>query len=286
MIRSNKLRNVGILFEALSYGVADHIAKGNTEAASRILYLLRKHFMNEGTEMHRAYKVYSQLLYEESLNYFYATRMLKHLLEQARDINTTTLKKETDALIESIDRVANRKELMSRKIPNFKLYSSFNALAHHFTYMEAKEKLSCESAVFEHMISNKEVERLEEAEGLWSAATKTPEDIQLETMAVTIALRKFKDRYASMNEDQKAFLMKYVSTPDPKIFSKWAEKKALGLKEKLSSALPSVTNESTQEKLTALCERLSGIKGTEPITAIQLTELMMTYELCDSLETL
>ena len=127
-MKHRKQRNVGILFEILNHAVLNEISKGHNKTAAAIFSIIKKHFMTE-TEISKAYRVYSQLLYSEARNPYYATRFFANLTrEYEKTVKAQKLYTENTQLLEEISKVCNRKQVMKVNVPNYKLYSSFNIL--------------------------------------------------------------------------------------------------------------------------------------------------------------
>ena len=80
-MKHSKQRNVGIIFEILNHAVLNEISKGHHKSGAAIFSLIKKHFMTE-TEISKAYRVYSQLLYSEARNPYYATRFFSNLVKE------------------------------------------------------------------------------------------------------------------------------------------------------------------------------------------------------------
>ena len=142
-MKHRKQRNVGILFEILNHAVLNEISKGHNKTAAAIFSIIKKHFMAE-TEVSKAYRVYSQLLYSEARNPYYATRFFANLTkEYGKTVKAQKLYTENTQLLEEISNVCNRKQIMKVNVPNYKLYASEKLLFHQDIYlrhMDIEEK--------------------------------------------------------------------------------------------------------------------------------------------------
>ena len=129
MIKHNKKRNIGILFETLAYSIMESVTNKDSKIANRQFYLMKRHFINPKTEMNKAYKIYSQLLYNESRNEFLASKMTNYLIkEYSSTINKERLNKEINTFLSGLRKVTKIDEVLNRKIPNYQLYASYNAI--------------------------------------------------------------------------------------------------------------------------------------------------------------
>ena len=98
-MKHSKQRNIGIIFEILNHTVLNEISKGHHKSGAAIFSLIRKHFMTE-TEISKAYRVYSQLLYSEARNPYYATRFFSNLVkEYGKTVNDKKLYMENSSVI-------------------------------------------------------------------------------------------------------------------------------------------------------------------------------------------
>ena len=78
------------------------------------------------TQISKAYRIYSQLLYSEARNPYYATRFYGNLVrEYNRTVNDQKLYNENTQLLEDISKVCNRKQIMKVNVPNYKLVCQF-----------------------------------------------------------------------------------------------------------------------------------------------------------------
>ena len=152
-MKHKKQRNVGILFEVLNHAVLNEIAKSHDKTAKAIFKVIKKHFMSE-TQVSKAYKIYSQLLYSEARNPYYATRFFSNLMkEYHNNVDAATLYKENTQLLEDISKVCDRKKIMKISVPNYKLFASFNILVNEDNiryggqYLSSRDRMVCEQNV-------------------------------------------------------------------------------------------------------------------------------------------
>ena len=282
MIKHNRQRNIGILFEVITHSILDCVSKNDLKTAGRLFYLVNKHYMNENSEITKAFKLYSQLLYNESRNYFYAQKMMKYLTEEARSLDGKQIKKETDSLIEGLDKISNRKDLMKRKIPNYKLFASFKVVSdnHSFKMLSPTEKIKCEQAILEHFMNNEENKRVN-AYNLNESA----HDIDVNKIAELLAVKNFQQRYGhSLNEEQRDCLIKYFTTDNDKTFARWAEKRFNTVSETISNKIDLIDDENVKHKLSMVVERFSGYKNKNSLSSEGMTDLLLSYELDSNLK--
>lgn len=284
----NKAKNIGIIFESMIKSVIENVAMKKLTEATETFKILKKYFMNPNTEMSKAYKIYSQILYTEANNYYYASKFLNYLLKEAKsNIDIYELNNELKEMVKEIEGVTKFKDMMSLKTENYKLYSSFKILLdeknNQFT-IPSNTRISCEKTLLEYMVSKDENPFLKESSKLLESS-KNLEDIDTQKFAITLALDKFKQKYKnSLNEEQMTIINKYFES-DSKVFSRFVEKKAKGIIKEIQSKKDSIEKEEIVEKLELVEEKLNQMVNSD-IDTNKFSDLLMCVKLRDQLQSL
>tara|TARA_Y100001938_G_C8026778_1_gene398456 strand:- start:219 stop:1091 length:873 start_codon:yes stop_codon:yes gene_type:complete len=288
-MKHSKQRNVGIMFEILNHAVLNEISKGHNKTAAGIFSVIKKYFMSE-TEISKAYKVYSQLLYSEARNSYYAARFFGSLVkEYHQSVDSQKLYNENTKLLDEISRVCDRKSIMKVNVPNYKLFASFNILVNENNvrlggqYLTSRDKLACEENIFEHLVENKEAKRIKEAN---SHHTDKPSDqLQTETLALGIALKNFDKKYGKLlTTEQKDCLVKYYTTKDDKNFSTWIKKRVGNILDEVADKKISIDNQKILTKVELVEQKLRGIVQEEIISTNSLKDILLSLEMKDNLK--
>ena len=288
-MKHSKHRNVGILFEILNHAVLNEISKGHNKAAAGVFSVIKKNFMTE-TQISKAYRVYSQLLYSEARNPYYATRFFGNLIkEYNQTVDEQKLYNENTCLLEDISKVCNRKQIMKVNVPNYKLYASFNILInegdvkHGGQYLSSRDRMICEQNIFEHLVENKEANRLREANA--HHTNKSIDKIQTEQLALGIALKNFDKKYRKLlTTEQKECLVKYYTTKDERNFSNWMKKRIYNILDEVADKKDKVDNEKIKEKIELVEEKLRGIAKEEMVSTNSLKDILLSLEMKDNLK--
>jgi hypothetical protein len=282
MIKNNKKRNIGVIYESLIYSVLDLIAENKTDDAKKLFFVIKKYFMNESSQINKVYKIYSQLLYNESRNEFFASKMLQYLLNDCKKVDELKLRLETNRLLESIQKsVPNYNKILNRKIPNYKLYSSFWALNNTQNLMLAEEKIECEHMIIEHMLNNTEIQSLKQIQ----EQKNENFDPALYNITQVLLLRKFKEKYKDiLSEEQNDVLIKYYMADSDKSFSRFIEKKSKNLIEYFDVKKNILKSDEMKNKLEMVTEKLSILRNRDRINNDDLTNVILAIELKKSLE--
>ena len=288
-MKHSKQRNVGIIFEILNHTVLNEISKGHHKSGAAIFSLIKKHFMTE-TEISKAYRVYSQLLYSEARNPYYATRFFSNLVkEYGKTVNDKKLYMENSQLLEEISKVCDRKKVMKVAVPNYKLFASFNILINEGNinnggqYLSSRDRMTCEQNVFEHLVENKEAHRIKEAHA--HHTEKTQGQLQTEKMALGIALKNFDQKYGKLlTTEQKDCLVKYYTTKDERNFSSWIKKRIDHILDEVADRKEKIDNEKIRTKIDLVEEKLKHISKEEIVSSNSLKDVLLSLEMKDNLK--
>jgi len=288
-MKHSKQRNVGIMFEILNHAVLNEISKGHNKTAAGIFSVIKKHFMSE-TEISKAYRVYSQLLYSEARNPYYASRFFGDLVkEYHKTVDDSKLYTENTKLLDEISRVCNRKNIMKVNVPNYKLFASFNILINENNvnyggqYLTSRDRMACEQNIFEHLVENKEAKRIKEANA--HHTDKPKEQLQTETLALGIALKNFDKKYGKLlTTEQKDCLVKYYTTKDDKNFSIWIKKRVGNILDEVADKKASIDNQKILTKVELVEQKLRGIVQEEIISTNSLKDILLSLEMKDNLK--
>ena len=288
-MKHSKRRNVGILFEILNHAVLNEISRGHNKTAAGIFSVIKKHFMTE-TQISKAYRIYSQLLYSEARNPYYATRFYGNLVkEYNQTVDSQKLYNENTKLLDEISKVCDRKQIMKVSVPNYKIYASFNILInennikHGGQYLSSRDRMDCEQNIFEHLVENKESKRIKEAN---SHHTDKPKDqLQTETLALGIALKNFDKKYGKLlTTEQKDCLVKYYTTKDERNFSNWMKKRIDNILDEVADKKSKIDNEKIMEKIELVEEKLKGISKENTFSTNSLKDVLLSLEMKDNLK--
>ena len=288
-MKHSKQRNVGILFEILNHAVLNEISKSHNKTAAGIFSVIKKNFMTE-TQISKAYRIYSQLLYSEARNPYYATRFYGNLIkEYNQTVDEKKLYNENTKLLEDISKVCNRKHIMKVNVPNYKLYASFNILINEGNingggqYLSSRDRMTCEQNIFEHLVENPEANRLKEANA--HHTDKPKEQIQTEQLALGIALKNFDNKYGKLlTTEQKDCLVKYYTTKDERNFSTWMKKRIDNILDEVADKKDKVDNDKIRDKIELVEEKLRGIAKEEMVSTNSLKDILLSLEMKDNLK--
>jgi len=286
-MKHNKQKNVGVLFEVLNHAVLAEVAHNNIPKAQKLFSLLRENFV-KSTEISKAYKVYSQFLYSEARNVYFASKFVENLKkEYNRNISHRKLDAELTALMESISALTDKKKLLKTSIPNYKTLASFHVKLHeHDQYITSRERLALDENLFDHLMENKEAKRVRDRRGQFdNNSTKSLEEVQTGKLSLILAIQKFDEAYKHLlTKEQKDYLVKYYTSSDSAEFKEWVGKKVDALLNEVSDKSMAIEDKDIKRKIELVVEKLNGIADQPSVTTGNLRDILLSVEMKDKLK--
>ena len=286
-MKHNKQKNVGVLFEVLNHAVLDEVAQNNIPKAQKLFSLLRENFVKT-TEISKAYKVYSQFLYSEARNVYFASKFVENLKkEYNKSVSHKKLEVELRTLMENIANVTDKKKLLKTSIPNYKTLASFHVKLHeHDQYLTSRETLAIDQNLFEHLIENQEAKRVRDRRGQFdNIPRKSLEEVQTGKLSLILAIQKFDEAYKHLlTKEQKDYLVKYYTSSDNAEFKKWVCKKVDTLLDEVSDKSMTIEDKDIKRKIELVVEKLNGIAEQPSVTTGNLRDILLSIEMKDKLK--
>ena len=286
-MKHNKQKNVGVLFEVLNHAVLDEVAHNNIPKAQKLFSLLRENFV-KSTEISKAYKVYSQFLYSEARNVYFASKFVENLKkEYNRSVSHKKLQVELRTLMENIAKVTDKKKLLKTSIPNYKTLASFHVKLHeHDQYLTSRETLAIDQNLFEHLMENQEAKRVRDRRGQFDTISrKSLEEVQTGKLSLILAIQKFDEAYKHLlTKEQKDYLIKYYTSSDSADFKDWICKKVDALLDEVSDKSMTIEDKDIKRKIELVVEKLNGIAEQPSVTTGNLRDILLSIEMKDKLK--
>jgi len=283
-MKHNKYKNIGVIYEALCTAVLKEVGEGNNNKAKMYMSLIKKYFMNDNA-LQEVWAVYNQLLYNETVNYFYADRFLTYLIQEYNSVDKKSLNNIIKNLFEDVSKFSSKKDLMKARTPNYKLFASFNILAEN-TFSQSSERIQCERVIAEHLIDNQEADKLRTQKQVFTLSEENGVDVETRKLADILALKSFEEKYKYvLNEDQKEMLIKYITSTSDSSFNRWAGKRVKNILEGLENFEHYSLNAETREKLYLVSEKLKNLTTKKSIVSENdLQTVLLCLKIKDSLK--
>jgi hypothetical protein len=275
IIKHNKMRNTGILFELLVRTITADALSNKTSPAVDIL---KKHFIK--SELGKEYKLYETVFKNIPLSETKAEITLNAVLEASHNLNKNILKREKYNLIKDIKEHYNLNEFFKTKISNYKAQASLYMLIETYSNkdIDPSQIINNKVNLLECLTSTQikpAQESIDEFKGY---------DKDLRILTYKILLEKFNEKYNTLNSDQKLILKEYINIVDNASQLKEFYNKKIGeLKLKLTIQNKDITNPVTKIKLTEVINLLKPISKTENVKNENVVSLLQYYSLVEEL---
>jgi hypothetical protein len=127
MMKHNKKRNAGLLYEFLTRYAAVGLVENDQKKVTRSIKILKK-FFREGTELHREFRLYRALMNASVTSKQTAERIIEASRAGARSFDVKKLDHEKSLLIRSINHTFNDPSFYDQHIDEYKLYATVHVL--------------------------------------------------------------------------------------------------------------------------------------------------------------
>lgn len=285
-IKHNKLRNIGIVFEALNSAVTELVLENKVKESAQLFEVITKWF-GHGTYLGKIYREYYEpILNGQARNHFFASRLLKYLKENYR-VDEHKLNREINLLIEDLDKICNRKEIFNRKLGNFKVFASYKSLIDEYRgriELNPQQTVACEQFIISHFLENKEIEKRSNAEKMLSE-TRSDEDATDAELFNVMYIKKFKEHYGpQLTEEQNTFITKYLTSESDRSFKRYAEKKLKSILDEIDRGIDTINDDDIRDKLKLAKQKLSTIDILESLDSDDIADIMSALEIKDGLK--
>jgi len=279
LIKHSKFKNTGILFELLVRQItADTLSGRNSEATN----ILKKYFSK--TELGREYKLYESLLKRTNLSEGKAEAVINTVLENAKHLNRSALKRQKYNLIKEIKDHYNLEEFFKTKLPHYKAQASIYTLIESVggdKKTSLDQVINNKMSLLEHLTSVKQVK--ESKEDVIDEFSQYDKDTRI--LAYKILLEKFNTKYSNFSENKKLILKEFIysvdSTPKLKDFY---NTKIVDFKNQLSILNKSTKNQVTKIKINEVSNLLIELNKKDKVINDHMVNLLQYCDLIEELQ--
>ena len=278
IVKHSKYKNTGILFELLVRQITSDTLSGVDSKAATIL---KKHFVK--TELGKEYKLYETLLNNIRLSEGKADIIVSTLLESAKYLNKSALRRQKYNLIKEIKANYDVDEFFKTKLPNYKTQAAFYTLLEMYDGVnqpEPNQVISNKLILLEHLTSAPVT--TEAKDTLMEEFKSYDKDIRMLTYRAL--LEKFNSKYANLNEGQKSVLKEFINSVDnPSKLKDFYNTKVTEIKSDLTKLNKKVKDKTTQIKINEVSNILVTLDKNDKISNDDMTNLLHYYELLEEL---
>ena len=279
-IKHSKFKNTGILFELLVRQIASDTVSNKDSAA---IGLVKKYFSK--SELAKEYKLYQALITPKNLSEAKAETFINATLEASSRLNKTALRKEKYNIIKEIRESYDLEEFFKAKISHYKQYAAaFNLIeAHNSQEFTAPQQIIDNKITLLEHITRKEIDkegvkdRVMEEYGSMDKGTRI--------LAYRMLLEKFNSKYATLSDTQKNVLKEFINniTNTTKLRD-FVNKNFTVIAEELNQIIPTVTDKTTQIKLSEVVTLLKPLDKTQNVKDENIISLLQYHQLIEELK--
>ena len=279
-IKHSKYRNSGILFELLVRQITSDTLDGSNSPARKIL---KEYFVK--TELGKEYKLYEQLSKNSNLTEAKANLILTSLLENAKHLNRSVLKRQKYNLISEVKKHYDLNKFFKHKLPHYKIQAAFYTLTEiqfQDKFSNPELEINNKITILEHLSAKNIVKESKETV---IDEFKTY-DKDLRTLTYRVLLNKFNDKYDNLLEGQKSILKELITSIDntPRL-KEFYNTKVEEIKTSLTNLNEGVKDKTTQIKIEEVVKILPTIGKTSKVKDDDLINLLQYYDLIEELKT-
>ena len=279
-IKHSKFKNTGILFELLVRQIASDTVSNKDSAA---IGLVRKYFNK--SELAKEYKLYQALITPKNLSEAKAETFINATLEASSRLNKTNLRKEKYNIIKEIRESYDLEEFFKAKISHYKQYAAaFNLIeAHNSQEFTAPQQIIDNKITLLEHITRKEIDK----EGVKDRVMEEYGNMDKGTriLAYRMLLEKFNSKYATLSDTQKTVLKEFINniTNTTKLRD-FVNKNFTTIAEELTQIIPTVTDKTTQIKLSEVVTLLKPLDKTQNVKDENIISLLQYHQLIEELK--
>tara|TARA_Y100000310_G_scaffold243812_1_gene248451 strand:+ start:658 stop:1515 length:858 start_codon:yes stop_codon:yes gene_type:complete len=277
--KHNKIRNTGLLFEFLLRQVtADVLEK--TEKC-KALNIIKKRF-NENTELGQERALYSVLVNTKFNTDKKAAFFIEEVIKARHKLNISQLKREKFNLIKEIKNSYDLNQLLSSKVPDYKIYASIYKLFEHQNILSPEDKTESYFNLVENITSKKNIKLRETID------PQLPDNVDLRIISYRILLEKFNQKYSYLDGNQKNLLKEYINNvSNTNSLTEYVENRVSNVKKSLKKYISKVDDKVTKIKLKEAINSIDKFcrsKGSRGVPDSAIIQLMRYYELVKELK--
>lgn len=280
-IKHSKYKNTGLIFELLVKQIAADTLDKRESAAVSIL----KKFYTGKTALVREFKLYEFILKNKSVSQSKAESIVSTIIEVARNINHTTLKKQRYSLIKEIKENYDIEDFFSISVKDYKPLAALYCLmeAHKITdLVDPNVLVDNKTTLLEHLTKASQ-NKNDVRDTLIEEYSKYDKDLKLLTFK--ILLEKFNSKYGTLLPQQKNILKEFITSVDSSArLRKVVNEELVKLSKAISDLKDSVKDDIVAIKLQEIVKTIKPVAKTKRVTDDHLVNIMQYYELIEELK--
>jgi len=204
MIKHNKKRNVGIIYELLLRHVSSCIVENKQQEADVAMSIVKRHF-KKSSELYKEFRLFNALVKTTASSPSIANTILSEAREYAQTIDQKKLSSEKTSLIHSVNHNLIRETFYKRHLPEYRMYATIQILLNDWRSLNESRNFT-RIAEFEEKVRTWLIK-----EKVQQPNIENMTNPDADKLVIRIMSEKIDKKYqSSLNEDQKKILRAYV----------------------------------------------------------------------------
>lgn len=282
-IKHNKIKNTGILFEALVRQITADILEDKKFSVS--LQIIKEYF-NKNTELRKEVQLYHSLIKEKFTDEIKASSFVDMVIDARKKLNNSKLRREKYEIIKKLKENFSIEDLFSSRIDTYPIYASIYKL---FEYsLPANEVanptdlINAKFTVVEHLVrKNKVIPKVKNP----VVETLSKEPMEIRVLTQQIIVDNFNKEFSNkLTEEQKLLVRDYInSVSNTNSLNEAIIKKLHPINEKLTNIINTIPDEAIKIKIKEIKTNINKLKNFKIIKDKHILALLRTYSLIDEI---
>ncbi len=279
VLRHNKIKNTGILFELLARQVTSDVLESKN--GSPALHIMQKYF-NSSTELGRELSLYRAFFETHNLSENKAIDFVNVVINQRSKLNDKKLNEEKYNLIKEIKNTLPVDKFLDGRISQYRTYASIykvfaaESLNPEELTINIADLTNSKFTIVEHVMGSNKTN--DPKETLMEEFRQQSEDLRILTNKIIVD--KFNTKYSKLDEIQKTLLGKYINNvSNTTDLREYINLEVPKVQNKLNLLSSKVNDKVTQIKISEVVSQLPSLSRGKTVSDNQVTALMIAYEL-------
>lgn len=258
MAKHNKKRNVGLLHEQLIRFVSESVVEKNKSAVGIATQILESHF-KPGTELYREFRLFNSLVHTRVESEDLARKIIIESKKACTAHDPSRLTEEKSKLIRDINHKINDSNFYDKKISEYRVYSTVQALLNEWRgtgNLYPEEIASYEASLEKWLTRSKKQPAIRE-------------NADANPLVLNVMIEKFNKKYDGvLGKDQKNLLSSVLSSDSESIVESISQIKTNGLS-KIKDFYKNCSNDFLLKKKSLITEKVENMKVDNSDLAIE-----------------
>lgn len=282
-IKHNKIKNTGILFEALARQItADVLEDKKSSVSSQII----KEFFNKNTELRKELQLYHSLIKEKFISEVKASSFVDMVVDARKKLNNSKLRREKYEIIKKLKENFSIENLFSSRIETYPVYASIYKLFEYSLQVNEAtnptDLIDAKFTVVDHLI-RKNIITTKPKNPVVETLSKEPMPVRVLTQQIIVD--NFNKEFSNkLSEEQKLLVRDYinnVSNTNP--LNEAILKRLPTINKKLTNLINVIPDDAIKIKVSEVKSNINKLKNVKIIKDNHVLAILRTYSLIDEI---